>query len=163
MKRKLHYTVTVEVDDNGDLIAGDIGEGIQQGIDHMMAAGCMTRSDNTSTIIENTTVCFSHSEVPPGCSTPEIHRVLFCSTGHLCEDTAAKMLLEESVGPFYYAIPYGYMIVVPGPDVADPNDPETGWPQDIQDLLTRARAERCAYLRLDQDASALDGLPTYER
>lgn len=160
MKKKLHYTVVVEVDDSGACLPGDIGEGIQAGIDKMISEGLFTRDADETTLIERVTTCFSHSEDEHGSITPEIHRTLFASTANITAETNELMLSGQSIGLPYDDVDYGYLVRVPDPGEDDEAD--AALRLDIGALVEAARSQRCKYLRLDRDADPIEGLPTYE-
>jgi hypothetical protein len=164
MKKILHFTVTVAVDDNGQCLPRDIGEGIQHGIDHVMGAGCLTRTDDTSTIVRQIVTCYSHSEDEHGNLSPEIHRTLFCPTSHLMASTNEQMLIDASIGIIYNNVEFGYLIRVPETDEGGgvDEDDQTTLSPDIAAIILAARSHCCKYVRLDQDATPLQGLPTYE-
>lgn len=159
MERTLHYTVAVEIDDNGACLPGDIGEGLQAGIDVMMNEGHMTGRNDTSTLVTGTTVCFSHAENVDGGLVPEIHRVLVMSTGHITFDTNARLLGEHDIGTLYDVLEYGYLIRVPDGD--DP-EAEATMSEDIRAVIASARSHGCRYVRLDPDGATVDGLPLHE-
>jgi hypothetical protein len=158
--KTLHYTVAVEVDDHGQCLPGDIGEGIAHGISQVIDAGCLTRSEDVSTLVHRVTACFSHEE-QSGSLSPEIHRVLFCSTAHLSAATNQRMLLGERIGPIYDDLAYGYLLRVPDDD-EEASEDANALADDIRALLAKARAETCRYIRLDCDAGLLDGLPVHD-
>lgn len=159
MKKKLHYTVVIEVDDHGDCNPAAIGEGIDIGIAKAIKDGMLLPMDDTSTIVERVTPCFSHEESTTGGFIPEIHRTLFASTAHLMAENNEAMLVNGDIGIIYDDVHYGYLIRVPTQG-EDPESEET-LSADLQSLIASARAHQCKYIRLDQDADVLPGVPTY--
>lgn len=164
MKRTLHFTVEVAVEDDCDLGTPELASGIRQGIKQALASNAMLPTTMAASMIREVAVELSHSADEMGNCTPEVHRVLFCSTMHISEETDHRMLDHGEVGPIYSNVEAGYLIRVPlAEDFDDGLREEASWTADVQALLSRARAERCTYIRLDRDAGLLSDLRYYGR
>lgn len=87
----------------------------------------------------------------------QIDRMLVCSTTHLKPEDD-EMLFNEQTSLVVYAMEeYGYLIL------AKPmHDRPRNYSDNLFRLLEFARKQDCDWLRLDPDASAIDGLPVYQ-
>lgn len=90
-------------------------------------------------------------------SAVELMSVPVISTGHICQRTADLLAMRRIKATVIDWMDYGWLFVVN----EDEQDDEL-LPVDLQTLYRWARQEGYAYLRLDQDADTVDGLPTYD-
>lgn len=88
----------------------------------------------------------------------EIERILVATTAHITREEARKLDLGN-----YSRGDTGWLIYVNHPSDYRSQIPEISQPSEgLAGAIAQARALGCAYLLLDRDADALEGVPTYD-
>ena len=95
-------------------------------------------------------------------STPEIHRFVVISTGHLTEGTARFLDTTPAKNWPYAGGPYadyGWFFYAHDENL---NTGSGAIPDDLFAVMTWARKQVCHYLLLDCDGDAVDDLPQFD-
>ncbi len=89
----------------------------------------------------------------------EKHSMLALSTGHVSDETASLMQLDNIDGVVIYDKPgYGWFVVVPDGEL-EMEEIEESCPKDLYECLKLAQKEGCDWIMFDSDVEAVDELP----
>jgi hypothetical protein len=87
---------------------------------------------------------------------PVVHRVLDLSTGHLPKDVCDVLNGFDAVTA--YNMPYGWLLWVPADDLDERLADHPDTPEPVIAIWRYAIERGCAYVLIDRDADAVDGL-----